>query len=109
MESGLIAIYFIATVGSGRQFFVAFPLERPLREALQSVSIDNDWEMAVAFVFETLPAQRNVIALDDPREVSWWSKQFGCSEEQLLEAVAEVGPSAAQVEQLLDGMEIVTV
>lgn len=63
----------------------------------------------MAFVFETVPAQRNLIALGDPREVSWWSKQFGCSEEQLLEAVAEVGPHAAQVEQLLDGMEIVTV
>jgi hypothetical protein len=66
-------------------------------------------EMAVAFVFESVPAQRNMIALGDPRELSWWSKKFGCSQEQLLEAVAVVGPCAAQVEQLLDGMEIVTV
>lgn len=63
----------------------------------------------MAFVFETVPAQRNLIALGDPREVTWWRKKFGCSEEQLRDAVAEVGPSAAQVEQLLDGMEIVTV
>lgn len=63
----------------------------------------------MASVFETLPAQRNLIALADPREVSWWSKKFGCSQEQLLDAVAAVGPNAAQVEQLLDGMEIVTV
>jgi len=63
----------------------------------------------MAYVFESLPAQRNLIRIDDPREVSWWSKRFGCSENQLREAVAEVGVTAAQVEQLLDGMEIVTV
>jgi hypothetical protein len=39
--------------------------------------------------------------------VSWWSKRFGCSPEQLRSAVAEVGNSAAQVEQLLDGKDIV--
>ena len=63
----------------------------------------------MAYVFENIPAQRNLIRIDDPREVSWWSKRFGCSESQLREAVAEVGVTAAQVEQLLDGMEIVTV
>jgi hypothetical protein len=63
----------------------------------------------MAYVFETLPAQRSAIEMGNPREVSWWSKRFGCSEEQLREAVAVVGPSAALVEQLLDGMDIVTV
>jgi len=63
----------------------------------------------MAYVFESIPAERNLIRIDDPREVSWWSKRFGCSESQLREAVAEVGVTAAQVEQLLDGMEIVTV
>ncbi len=63
----------------------------------------------MAYVFETVPAQRNLIALDNPREVQWWSKQFGCSELQLRDAVGTVGRAAAQVEQLLDGVEIVTV
>lgn len=63
----------------------------------------------MAYVFESIPAHRNLIRIDDPREVSWWSKRFGCSEGQLRAAVAAVGVAAAQVEQLLDGMEIVTV
>ena len=62
----------------------------------------------MAYVFETVPADRGLIDLDDPREVSWWRKRFGCSEEQLRQAVAAVGTSAANVEQLLDGAEIVT-
>ena len=41
--------------------------------------------------------------LNDPREVSWWRKQFDCSEHQLREAVAQVGDNAAKVEQLFDG------
>jgi hypothetical protein len=57
----------------------------------------------MAYVFETIPADRGLIDLDDPREVSWWRKRFDCSEEQLRNAVAEVGTSAAKVEQLLDG------
>jgi len=61
----------------------------------------------MAYVFETIPAQRNVIELDNPREVSWWTKRFGCNEKQLREAVKEVGPSAAKVEQLLDGSDII--
>jgi len=60
----------------------------------------------MAHVSETIPARRNYIEMGDPREVNWWSKQFGCSEEQLRTAVSEVGPSAAQVEQLLDGVQI---
>lgn len=61
----------------------------------------------MAYVFETIPAQRNVIELNNPREVSWWIKRFGCSEEQLRKAVAEVGNSAARVEQLLDGTDVI--
>jgi hypothetical protein len=60
----------------------------------------------MAYVFETVPASRSQINLDDPREVSWWRKRFGCSEDQLRGAVAEVGNSAAKVEQLLDGKDI---
>ena len=61
----------------------------------------------MAYVFETVPADRGLINLNDPREVSWWRKQFDCSEDQLRRAVDQVGTSAAQVEQLLDGKDIV--
>ena len=57
----------------------------------------------MAYVFETIPRDRGRIDLSDPREVNWWRKRFDCSEEQLREAVAEVGDSAAMVEQMLDG------
>ena len=59
----------------------------------------------MSYIFQTLPAQRSLIDLSDPREVGWWRKTFGCSEAQLREAVAKVGNSAAQVEQLLDGAD----
>ena len=62
----------------------------------------------MAYVFESVPADRGLIDLDDPREVNWWRKRFGCSEDQLRHAVDQVGNSAANVEQLLDGSEIVT-
>ena len=62
----------------------------------------------MAYVFETVPADRGLVDLADPREVSWWRKRFECSEEQLRSAVAEVGRRAANVEQLLDGSEIVS-
>jgi hypothetical protein len=61
----------------------------------------------MAYVFETVPADRGLINIDDPREVNWWRKRFDCSEEQLRSAVAAVGTSAAKVEQLLDGSQIV--
>jgi hypothetical protein len=57
----------------------------------------------MAYVFETVPRDRGRIDLTDPREVNWWRKKFDCSEDQLRRAVAEVGESAAMVEQLLDG------
>lgn len=60
----------------------------------------------MAYVFETVPANRSLINLNDPREVSWWRKRFGCNEEQLRHAVAQVGNSAAKVEQVLDGKDI---
>ncbi len=61
----------------------------------------------MAYVFETVPADRGLIDLGAPREVQWWSKQFGCNEDQLRRAVSKVGNSAAKVEQLLDGKDIV--
>ncbi len=63
----------------------------------------------MAYVFETVPADRGLIDMEDPREIQWWRKRLGCSEEQLRHAVMEVGNSAAKVEQLLDGKEIFVV
>ncbi|MBA3772726.1 MAG: DUF3606 domain-containing protein [Ramlibacter sp.] len=63
----------------------------------------------MAYVFETVPADRGLIDINDPREVSWWRKRFDCSEAQLMLAVVEVGNSAAKVEQLLDGKDIMAV
>ena len=57
----------------------------------------------MAYVFESIPRDRGRIDMSDPREVNWWRKRFECSEQQLRVAVAEVGDSAAIVEQLLDG------
>lgn len=62
----------------------------------------------MAYVFETIPRDRGRIHLDDPREVSWWRKRFECSEDQLRQAVAQVGDSAAMVEQVLDGRPRIT-
>jgi hypothetical protein len=62
----------------------------------------------MAYVFETLPAQRSRIDMSNPSEVIYWSKIFGCSEQQLRQAVAKVGDSSAMVEQLLDGQDILS-
>lgn len=61
----------------------------------------------MAYVFETVPALRNRIDMTNPSEVMYWSKTFGCSEKQLRQAVAQVGDSAAMVEQLLDGKDLI--
>ncbi len=69
-----------------------------------SQTVDNPLgAQNMAYVFETIPADRGLIDLADPREVTWWRKRFDCSEAQLRHAVAEVGTSAARVEQMLDG------
>jgi hypothetical protein len=76
---------------------------------------NHDWlaeqerrQKVMAYVFETVPADRSLIDMDDPREVNWWRKRFGCSEEQLRRAVEQVGNSAAKVEQVIDGQDIVS-
>ena len=61
----------------------------------------------MAFTIDTVPANRGLIDMDNPREVNWWTKRFACNEQQLREAVDQVGPNAAQVEQLLDGQEYI--
>lgn len=60
----------------------------------------------MAYVFESVPAQRSRIDMGNPSEVLYWTKQFGCSEQQLRHAVAQVGNSSAMVEQLLDGKDL---
>ena len=62
----------------------------------------------MAYVFETVPAQRSRIDMSNPSEILYWSKQFGCSEEQLRRAVAQVGDSSAMVELLLDGQDLMS-
>jgi hypothetical protein len=73
---------------------------------LNTVKVNREFNN-MSLAFEPIPAQRNIIELDNPREVNWWVKRFGCNEQQLREAVAEVGVSAAKVEQLLDGSDII--
>ena len=63
----------------------------------------------MAYVFESVPANRGLIDVDDPREVHWWSRRFGCNEDQLRRAVDRVGRAAAIVEQVIDGKDIITV
>jgi hypothetical protein len=70
-------------------------------------AIKNKLGAPMAYVFETIPADRGLIDMGNPREVSWWRKRFECSEEQLREAVAKVGTNAARVEQVLDGSQMV--
>lgn len=44
---------------------------------------------------------RKLISLDEAHEVSSWSRSFGCTPEQLREAVRKVGPSADAVRDYL--------
>lgn len=60
----------------------------------------------MAYVFESVPAQRSRIDMTNPSEVVYWSKHFGCNEQQLRQAVEQVGDSSAMVEQLLDGKDL---
>lgn len=40
---------------------------------------------------------RNFIALEDRHEVNYWMMTFGCTREQLIEAVRKVGNTAPRV------------
>ena len=37
----------------------------------------------------------------EPYELNWWSKHFGVTKQQLIDAVAKVGTSAAKVKEYL--------
>ena len=43
------------------------------------------------------PADRARVNVNEPWEVRYWCKEFGCTEEQLLQAVQDVGTSAGDV------------
>lgn len=50
---------------------------------------------------ETGPQDRTRVNTSEDYEVRYWTQKFGCSKEQLLQAVQSVGPGAAAVEQHL--------
>jgi uncharacterized protein DUF3606 len=45
------------------------------------------------------PADPSRVNVDDPSEVKYRLKEYGCTEQQLRQAVAAVGASAAKVRQ----------
>jgi len=47
------------------------------------------------------PADRSQINVNEPSEVQYRRRQFGCTEQQLRQAVAAVGASADKVSQYL--------
>ena len=47
------------------------------------------------------PADRSRVNVNDPWEVKYWRKEFGCTEQQLRQAISAVGDSAAKVSQYL--------
>ena len=47
------------------------------------------------------PADRSRVNVHDPSEVKYWRKQFGCTEQQLRQAISAAGDSAAKVSQYL--------
>jgi uncharacterized protein DUF3606 len=47
------------------------------------------------------PADRSRVDVSAPGEVKYWRKEFGCTEQQLRQAIAAAGDSAAKVSQYL--------
>ncbi len=47
------------------------------------------------------PADPDTIQIDEPSDVNYWRRKFGCTEPQLRQAIAAVGASAAKVRQFL--------
>ena len=50
---------------------------------------------------ERCPGDRQRINMSEDSEVTYWSKKWGVSREQLIEAVRKVGPMSAAVGRLL--------
>ena len=47
------------------------------------------------------PADPSLVNVDEPAEVKYRRREYGCTEQQLRQAVAAVGVSAAKVSQYL--------
>jgi hypothetical protein len=47
------------------------------------------------------PQDRSRVNVNEPWEVRWWCRQFGCTEQQLRGAVVAVGISASAVQRHL--------
>jgi hypothetical protein len=47
------------------------------------------------------PADRARVNVNEPWEVRWWCQEFGCTEQQLRDAVRKVGVSADAVRREL--------
>jgi len=47
------------------------------------------------------PEDKARINIHEPYELNWWSKHFGVTKQQLIDAVAKVGTSAAKVKEYL--------
>jgi hypothetical protein len=45
------------------------------------------------------PPDRTRVNLNEPSAVKYWRKEFGCTEQQLRQAIAAAGDSAAKVRQ----------
>jgi Protein of unknown function (DUF3606) len=49
------------------------------------------------------PEDSSRVNIHEPYEVRWWCDEFNCAEQQLKNAVAQVGTSAAAVRKHLKG------
>lgn len=45
------------------------------------------------------PADRSHVNVNEPAELKYWCRKFGCTEQQLRQAIATVGGSAAKITQ----------
>jgi len=45
------------------------------------------------------PADHSRVNTNDPAEVKYWRRQYGCTEQQLRQAVSAVGESPAKIRQ----------
>jgi hypothetical protein len=50
---------------------------------------------------ETQPQDASRINMNEDYEVQYWTKKFGCSKDELKDAVESVGVSAEKVEEFL--------
>lgn len=58
---------------------------------------ESSYETAMSDDPKKTGLDRRFISLEEPYEVRSWTESLGCTEEQLRNAVAEVGHSAEQV------------